>query len=57
MSDPKNPAPEQVAAAAQAQDQANSDAVEESSEIVQAYGDLGIAPDRVDTVHGGLRKK
>ncbi|HEY5347324.1 MAG TPA: hypothetical protein VIJ72_03955 [Rhizomicrobium sp.] len=57
MSDPHNPALGQIAAAAQAQDQANSAAVEESSEIVQAYEDLGIAPDAVDLANGGLKTK
>jgi hypothetical protein len=55
--DPRHPLPAQAGVAAQAEDQANSDAVEEGSEIMQAYDDLGVTPDRVDTRNGGLRNK
>jgi hypothetical protein len=55
--DPRQPSPAQAGVAAQAEDQANSDAVEEGSEIMQAYDDLGVSPDRVDTQNGGLRNR
>lgn len=55
--DPQHPLPAQAGVAAQAEDQANSDAVEEGSEIMQAYDDLGVMPDRVDSRNGGLRNK
>jgi hypothetical protein len=55
--DPRHPLPAQAGVAAQAEDQANSDAVEEGSAIMQAYDDLGVTPDRVDTRNGGLRNK
>lgn len=55
--DPNHSLPAQAGVAAQAEDQANSDMVEEDSAIMQAYDDLGITPDRIDTQNGGLRNK
>jgi hypothetical protein len=55
MTDPAHPMPGAAAAVAQAQSTAGSDAVAQSSAIIQAYQALGITPDRVDTKHGGLK--
>jgi hypothetical protein len=55
MTDPTHPDPGVAAAAAQAQDEASSDAVAQASAIMLAYQALGITPDQVDTKHGGLK--
>lgn len=55
MTNPTHPDPSVAAAAAQAQNEASSDAVAQGSAIMLAYQALGITPDQVDTKHGGLK--
>lgn len=57
LSDPDTPHPDAIAAVAAAGDQANAAVIAESSEMVLAYGALGVTPDRIDSRRGGLLGK
>lgn len=55
LSDPAKPQAGAITAVAQAGDQANAAVIAQGSEMVLAYGALGISPDRIDSRNGGLR--
>lgn len=55
ISDPAKPQPGAISAVAAAGDQANAAAIAQGSEMVLAYGALGITPDRIDSRNGGVK--
>jgi hypothetical protein len=57
LSDPKAPDAGALAAAAAAQQNADGASAAQGSEIVEAYRALDVPPDKVDTVHGGLKRR
>jgi hypothetical protein len=56
LTDPKAADASALAAAAAAQQTADGASAAQGSEIVEAYGALDVPPDKVDTVHGGLKR-
>jgi hypothetical protein len=55
MIDPAHPSPGEITALQSAQDRANNASISEGVNLVAAYQDLGITPDRIDTKNGGLK--
>jgi hypothetical protein len=56
LSDPRTPDAGALATAAGAQQDADGASAAQGSEIVQAYGALDVPPDKVDTLHGGVKR-